>query len=63
VDFACCGHGVRRGYVAFSNGQVIRGQFDELKRRNGFEAELFAYDPLRIIGVGVLSIAVLPEKD
>jgi hypothetical protein len=29
VDFACCGHGRQPGYVAFTNGTVIRGEFEE----------------------------------
>lgn len=28
VDFACCGHGIQRGYISFTNGLVIRGQFE-----------------------------------
>jgi hypothetical protein len=27
VKFACCGHGVRDGYVYFENGIIIRGIF------------------------------------
>lgn len=31
VAFACCGHGVAPGYVAFSDdGGVMRGQFDDM---------------------------------
>lgn len=29
VDFACCGHGKQPGYIAFANGTVIRGDFEE----------------------------------
>lgn len=29
VEFACCGHGRGPGYVAFSNGTVIRGEFEQ----------------------------------
>lgn len=29
VENACCGHGVERGYIEFSNGLTIR--FDDLK--------------------------------
>ena len=27
VEFACCGHGRSDGYIAFTNGTVIRGVF------------------------------------
>ena len=27
VDNACCGHGVRQGYIQFSDGRIIRGMF------------------------------------
>lgn len=27
VSNACCGHGWQRGYIAFTNGVVIRGDF------------------------------------
>lgn len=27
VKFACCGHGREHGYIAFTNGVVIRGNF------------------------------------
>lgn len=27
VKFACCGHGVKEGYISFSNGVIIRGKF------------------------------------
>lgn len=30
VDYACCGHGVEKGYVKFSNGLVLRGRFDHV---------------------------------
>lgn len=29
VDFACCGHGCQAGYIAFANGTVIRGEFEQ----------------------------------
>lgn len=28
ITDACCGHGKRKGYLAFENGIVIRGHFD-----------------------------------
>lgn len=28
VEFACCGHGKRPGYVKFTDGRVLRGVFD-----------------------------------
>lgn len=28
VKFACCGHGVERGYIWFENGVMIRGNFE-----------------------------------
>lgn len=28
VRFACCGHGVREGYVAFENGCRLGGEFE-----------------------------------
>lgn len=28
VEYACCGHGVERGYAKFEDGRVLRGQFD-----------------------------------
>lgn len=28
VDFACCGHGVKDGYVKFNNGIILKGEFD-----------------------------------
>lgn len=27
VKFACCGHGVEKGYITFKDGTVIRGKF------------------------------------
>lgn len=27
VENACCGHGIKEGYIAFKNGPVIRGNF------------------------------------
>ena len=27
VVFACCGHGVKEGYVCFESGTIIRGDF------------------------------------
>lgn len=27
VVAACCGHGVKEGYIKFSNGTVVRGNF------------------------------------
>lgn len=27
VEFACCGHGHKEGYIAFTNGRTIRGWF------------------------------------
>jgi hypothetical protein len=35
VNFACCGHGVHRGYIAFSNGMIIRGKFKVVEHRQG----------------------------
>jgi len=32
VEFACCGHGVEKGYVKLNNGKVIRFHTD-LKRK------------------------------
>ena len=29
VKNACCGHGVKRGYVHFENDRVIRGTFED----------------------------------
>jgi hypothetical protein len=31
VKFACCGHGVRPGYVVFHGGRVLRGFFDHIR--------------------------------
>ncbi len=31
VRSACCGHGVQRGFIAFKNGVVVRGMFDEIE--------------------------------
>jgi hypothetical protein len=31
VMFACCGHGVKKGYIKFKNGVVIHGTFDVRK--------------------------------
>lgn len=28
VVFACCGHGVEKGYIRFENGVTIRGRFN-----------------------------------
>lgn len=28
VNFGCCGHGVKKGYVSFKDGTVLRGMFD-----------------------------------
>lgn len=40
VDFACCGHGVTRGYIKFTNGVVLRGDFHVVERwNNGQECE------------------------
>jgi hypothetical protein len=33
VLFACCGHGVGRGYVAFENGITIRFDTKDIERR------------------------------
>lgn len=35
VENACCGHGVERGYVAFEDGTVIRGDLSTIQRSNG----------------------------
>lgn len=32
VKYACCGHGVSSGYIAFENGVVIRGDFVEIQK-------------------------------
>lgn len=37
VKFACCGHGIKEGYVAFENGLVIRGEFDHVRKMQGLE--------------------------
>lgn len=43
VRSACCGHGVQRGFIAFKNGVVVRGMFDEIEHLNAAElARLFA---------------------
>lgn len=39
VVFACCGHGVDRGYVYFADGAVIRGDFS-------VERKLHVYDQM-----------------
>lgn len=31
VKNACCGHGVKEGYVQLINGLTIRGQFDHIQ--------------------------------
>lgn len=31
VTNACCGHGLIQGYVQFSSGKVIRGDFDHIR--------------------------------
>ena len=42
VRSACCGHGVQRGFIAFKNGVVVRGMFDEIEHLNAAElARLF----------------------
>lgn len=28
VEYACCGHGATPGYIAFTDGRVIRGYFE-----------------------------------
>lgn len=28
VAFACCGHGVKKGYIKFKNGTVVKGHFE-----------------------------------
>lgn len=28
VDFACCGHGIKAGYVKFTNGIILTGEFN-----------------------------------
>lgn len=28
VDFACCGHGIKKGYVKFTNGIILTGEFN-----------------------------------
>jgi hypothetical protein len=33
VNFACCGHGVHRGYISFTNGLIIRGKFNVVERQ------------------------------
>ena len=35
VKFACCGHGVHRGYISFTNGVIIRGKFNVVERHQG----------------------------
>jgi len=40
VAYACCGHGVRRAYVAFVTGHVIRGQFDHVQRQKAVRRKL-----------------------
>jgi hypothetical protein len=35
VNFACCGHGVHRGYISFTNGMIIRGKFNIVERKQG----------------------------
>jgi hypothetical protein len=32
VRYACCGHGVREGYIQFDNGVVVRGYFTDIER-------------------------------
>jgi hypothetical protein len=39
VKFACCGHGVRPGYVAFHGGRVLRGWFDHIATVRFIEME------------------------
>lgn len=29
---ACCGHGIREGYIIFENGVEIRGEFNEIAK-------------------------------
>lgn len=31
VEYACCGHGLKEGYIAFKNGVIIRGNFKVAK--------------------------------
>jgi len=33
VNHACCGHGVERGYVKFSNDVCLRGEFDPTHKK------------------------------
>jgi len=33
VKFACCGHGIQRGYVVFEDGKIIDGFFRHVKYR------------------------------
>lgn len=35
VDYACCGHGIREGYVRFSDARVIRGFFTAIEPGDG----------------------------
>jgi hypothetical protein len=32
VQYGCCGHGVKEGYVMFTDGRVLRGYFDHVDR-------------------------------
>lgn len=34
VDYACCGHGVTQGYVKFSNGVILTGEFNLLHQED-----------------------------
>jgi hypothetical protein len=31
VLYACCGHGVEKGYIYFENGTVVRGFFTQIE--------------------------------
>lgn len=35
VDHACCGHGLTEGYIKFSDGRCIRGDFTSIHGPNG----------------------------
>jgi hypothetical protein len=35
VQYACCGHGLERGYIMFENGTIVRGPFEAVERGAG----------------------------
>ena len=39
VKYACCGHGVRTGYVKFTDGRTIDGHFTEKEQGDGTDDE------------------------